>query len=256
MNLLLDLLAHPVIGHRGAAGLAPENTVEGFRTGLQAGAEALEFDVRLSRDGVAVVVHDPTLDRTTDRTGTVSELTLEEIQRADAGYRFESAGVFPWRGRQVRIPTLEEVLAVLPDVSLLIELKTPLAGAEVARVLHEGGAADRAVVAGEDHRGLSHFDHRPFHRGASRRDIVKAFFRLGQPTATCACFAVPLRHSGLVIASPGFVARANRGARTVHVWTVDDEASATRVWDAGAQGIVTNRPDLVRRWRDARFGSP
>ncbi|TFG88924.1 MAG: hypothetical protein E4H17_01560 [Gemmatimonadales bacterium] len=257
MNLLLDLLAHPVIGHRGAAGLAPENTIEGFRAGLEAGAEALEFDVRLSRDGKAVVIHDPTLDRTTDRVGTVSELTLDEIRQADAGYRFQSVGgEYPWRGRQVRVPTLEEVVASLHDVPLLIELKTPLAGPEVARVLREGGATDRAVVAGEDHRGLDWFDHPPFHRGASRRDIARAFFGVGQPAPACACFAVPLRHSGLVIASPRFVSKASRSARTVHVWTVDDEARATRVWDAGAQGIVTNRPDLVRRWRDARFGSP
>jgi len=255
MNLLLDLLAHPVIGHRGAAGLAPENTIEGFRTGLDAGAEALEFDVHLSRDGKAVVIHDPTLDRTTDRTGTVSELTLDEIQQADAGFRFQSAGAYSWRGRQVRVPTLEEVVAALPDVPLLIELKTPLAGPEVARLLREGGAADRAIVAGDDHRGLGHFDHPPFHRGASRRDIVRAFSGLGQPAAACACFAVPLRHFGLIIASPRFVAKATRRGRTVHVWTVDNEASATRVWDAGAQGVVTNRPDLVRRWRDARFGS-
>ena len=253
MNPLLDLLAHPVIGHRGAAGLAPENTIEGFRAGIAAGADALEFDVHLSRDRRVVVIHDPTLDRTTDRAGSISDLTLEEIRQADAGFRFTTDGTLPWRGRQVRVPTLEEVIATFPDVPLLIELKTPLAGPEVARVLREAGAEDRAVVAGEDHRGLDHFDRPPFHRGASRRDIAKAFFGVGQPAPACACFAVPLRHFGLVIASPRFVGKANRNARTVHVWTVDDEAGATRVWNAGAQGIVTNRPDLVRRWRDARF---
>ena len=253
MNLLLDLCAHPVIGHRGAAGLAPENTIEGFRAGLEAGAEAIEFDVHLSRDRKAVVIHDPTLDRTTDRTGSVSALSLEDIRQADAGFRFTIGGTFPWRGRQVRVPTLEEGVPAFPEVPLLIELKTPLAGSEVARILRESGAEDRAVVAGEDHRGLEQFDRPPFHRGASRRDIARAFFGVGEPAAACACFAVPLRPSGLAIASPRFVSKANRRGRTVHVWTVDDEASAARVWNAGAQGIVTNRPDLVRRWRDARF---
>ena len=99
MNLLLDLDAHPVIGHRGAAGLAPENTIEGFRAGIAAGAEAIEFDVHLSRDGKAVVIHDPTLDRTTDRAGSIRDLTLEEIQQADAGFGFTTDGTLPWRGR-------------------------------------------------------------------------------------------------------------------------------------------------------------
>jgi len=256
MNLLLDLLAHPVIGHRGAAGLAPENTIEGFRAGLEAGAEALEFDVHLSRDRKAVVIHDPTLDRTTDRAGSIANLTLEEIQQADAGFRFTIDGTFPWRGRRVRVPTLQAVLATFPEVPLLIELKTPRVGPEVARVLQESGAEYRAVVAGEDHRGLEQFDRLPFHRGASRRDIARAFFGVGEPAAACACFAVPLKHFGLFIPSPRFVRKAKRGARTVHVWTVDDEAGVTRVWNAGAQGIVTNRPDLVRRWRDARFTPP
>lgn len=256
MNLLLDLLAHPVIGHRGAAGLAPENTLEGFRAGLEAGAEALELDVHLSGDRKAVVIHDPTLDRTTDRVGAIANLTLQQIQEADAGFRYTMDGTFPWRGRQVRVPALEEVVAAFPDVPLLIELKTPLVAPEVARVLREGGAGDRSVVAGEDHRGLELFDRLPLHRGASRRDIVRAFFGVGEPDPACACFAVPLRHLGLFIPSPRFVRKAKREARTVHVWTVDDEAGVTRVWNAGAQGIVTNRPDLVRRWRDARFASP
>ena len=253
MNPLLDLSAHPIIGHRGAAGLAPENTIEGFRAGLEAGAEAFELDVHLTADGVAVVIHDPTLERTTDRGGRIAEMTAKAIRQADAGYRFRSGEDHPWRGRDVRVPTLEEVVAAFPGVPLLIELKTPAVGPEVARVLRESGAADRAVVAGEDHRGLGHFDQAPFHRGASRRDIARTYFRFGRPAEACACFSVPLEYYGMQVPNRRFNrAAASRGS-TVHVWTVDDETSAARVWDAGAQGIVTNRPDLVRRWRDARF---
>ncbi|MDH4348563.1 MAG: glycerophosphodiester phosphodiesterase family protein [Gemmatimonadota bacterium] len=253
MNLLLDLSAHPVIGHRGAAGLAPENTIPGFRAGLEAGAEAVELDVHLTSDGVAVVIHDPTLERTTDRRGRIAEMTAEAIQQADAGFRFGSGGEYPWRGRGVRVPTLMEVVAAVPDAPLLIELKTPTVGPEVARVLSVSGAADRAVVAAEDHRGLGHFDHPPFHRGASRRDIARSFFRFGRPATACACFAVPLEHYGMMVPSRRFNRLAASRGSTVHVWTVDDEADANRVWNAGAQGIVTNRPDLVRQWRDTRF---
>jgi len=256
MNPLLDLNAHPVIGHRGAAGLAPENTIEGFRAGLEAGAEALEMDVHLTADRVAIVIHDPGLERTTDRGGRIAGMTAEAIRQADAGYRFRSGEEYPWRGRGVRVPMLEEVLEAFPGVPLLIELKTPTAGPEVARVLRESEAADRAVVAGEDHRGLGHFDQAPFHRGASRRDIARAFFRFGRPAAACTCFSVPLEYHGMLIPSRRFNREAAKRGSTVHVWTVDDEASAARVWGAGAQGIVTNRPDLVRRWRDARFARP
>src|SRR5215208_7706437 len=99
------------IAHRGGAKIAPENTLEGFREGLRVGAGVLELDVHTTADGHVVVHHDEKVDRTTESTGTVREMTLAEIQSLDAAYRFTSDGgrTFPHRGKDVRVPTLEEV---------------------------------------------------------------------------------------------------------------------------------------------------
>src|ERR1035437_496086 len=98
MNVLLCLAAKLVIAHRGNSACFPENTLESFRQGMALGVDALEFDVRLSRDGQAVVIHDPTLERTTDGTGAVSARTLEELRRLDLRYRFtvDGGATFPF----------------------------------------------------------------------------------------------------------------------------------------------------------------
>src|ERR1700752_3879311 len=113
MNALLDTAAQLVIAHRGNSAFFPENTLESFDQAVAIGADALEFDVRLSRDGRAVVIHDATLERTTNGAGEVAALTVDELQRLDAGYRFTHDGgrTFPFRGRGLTIPTLEMVLS-------------------------------------------------------------------------------------------------------------------------------------------------
>ncbi|MDZ4864024.1 MAG: glycerophosphodiester phosphodiesterase family protein [Gemmatimonadota bacterium] len=254
MNLLLDTAARPVIGHRGAAAYAPENTLESFRRALAIGAEAIEFDVRRSADGEAVVIHDPTLDRTTDLSGLVAQRTLAELQRADAGHRFSGPGqstATPFRGRGIVIPTLTEVIAAFPGVPLLIEIKEAEVQAAVAATLITGGATDRAVLAGSDWRALQAFREPPFHLGASQRDIARHKFGFGAPDPRCRCYAVPDRWHGLTIPTARFCRAAHAADSTVHVWTVDDARSALLLWRSGVQGIVTNRPDVIRTARDA-----
>lgn len=253
MNPLLDLEAHPVIGHRGAAAYAPENTLESFRLALELGAEALEFDIRRSRDGVAMVFHDPVLDRTTDLSGPVAARTRAELQAADAGYRFaDEDGQASYRGRGVTIPTLAQVVETFPGVPLLIEIKEREVQEAVAAVLTASGAIHRAVVAGDDHHALASFGAEPFHLGASRRDVSRLFFGWGRPHPRCRAYSVPERYHGLTVPSRRFTARARRLGATTHVWTVDDARSALRLWRNGVHGIVTNRPDVIRTARDAR----
>jgi glycerophosphoryl diester phosphodiesterase len=165
MNILLDRAARPVIGHRGAAAYAPENTLASFRR-----ADALEFDVRRAADGIPVVHHDPTLDRTTDRGGPVASLTSAELAQVDAGYQFRGEGPEPghrFRGGGVNVPTLREVVLAFPVTPLLIEIKEREVQDAVARVLVECDAVDRAVVAGNDWRALTAFAGPPFNLGAS-----------------------------------------------------------------------------------------
>jgi len=252
MNPLLELPARPVIGHRGAAAYAPENTLESFRLAIRLGAEALELDGRRSADGEAMVFHDPTLDRTTDLSGPVAAHTAEALARADAGFHFrDHEDRYPYRGAGVRVPTLRALITEFRDVPLLIEIKEPEIGHEVARILLETGGASRAVVAGSDWRALRPFRGSPFTLGASRRDIARAFFGLGAPDDRCRSYAVPERYYGLRVPSRRFVATARARESTVHVWTVDDARTAIRLWRNGVNGIVTNRPDVIRAARDA-----
>ena len=251
MNPLLDFDGRLVIGHRGAAAEAPENTLESFRLALAQGADALELDVHLSADGVPVVVHDPDLRRTTDRDGLVAALTVAELQAADAGARFSADGgrTFPWRGRGVRIPTLDEVVRELADVPLLIELKTVACQEPVRRVLERHRATARCVPASALDAALESFRAAGIRYGASMNEIARLYFGtacgLAPARPRFALLAVPHRHRGLTVPTGWFLRAARRLGVPVHVWTVDDPRLARTLWARGAAGIVTNRPGAL-----------
>src|SRR5215212_9031009 len=138
------------LAHRGASALAPENTIEAFRLAVEAGAGGLELDVHLTRDGHVVVIHDPTVDRTTSGTGAVSEMTFDELRGFDAGHTFSPDGGsnHPYRGLGVRVPTLRDVLEEFPGVAVNIDIKAKRPGIEatVLGVLREANALGRALV--------------------------------------------------------------------------------------------------------------
>ncbi len=235
-----------VIGHRGASSEAPENTLEAFARALELGADALELDVRLSADGEVVVLHDPTLQRTTSASGSVSAMTVEELRSVDAGYNFTPDGgrTFPFRERGVYVPTLEEVLERFPDTPLLVEVKTPDAMRPLERLVRHHGAEGRVVPASAHHDALVAFREAPFRCGASGRDIARLFFgsllRAPLPRCGYGLLAVPDRWRGLEVPTRTFIRAASRVGASVHVWTVDDPALARRLWDRGAAGMVTN----------------
>ncbi len=168
LNPLLDLSARPVIAHRGASGSAPENTLAAFELAVGQGADALELDVRLTADGVPVVLHDATLDRTT----TAVVRCARSPWRSFAGWMPapgspRTAAHLPFRAADVRIPTLSEVLRGFPEMPLLLEMKEPAAQEAVRRVLLEEGAVGRCVLASEHHAALQVFREPPFTVAAS-----------------------------------------------------------------------------------------
>ena len=250
MLVLLDPAARPVIGHRGAAALAPENTLISFERAVADGADAIEFDVHVSADGHAIVIHDPTLERTTDGRGAVSELTLERIRAVDAGARFTRDGIaHPYRGRGVRVPTLSEVLDRFPALPMLIEIKTARARQSVRRTLEAHDAASRCVIGSFDHRALAIFRAAPWHASASQRDMLRmiAHITLGLPLghSRYEALSIPTHWKGL----PLPVARITRSARalgrSVHIWVVDDPREARRLRDIGVAGIISNDPAAI-----------
>jgi glycerophosphoryl diester phosphodiesterase len=247
-----------VIAHRGASVHAPENTLAAFARALESGADALEMDVRLSADGVVVVIHDATVDRTTDGTGDVAALTLAELRALDAGARFRAdGGGYPYRGTGVRIPTLAEVLDGFPAVPLVIEMKRGAGGdvaAAVAAVLTERGAVDRVVLASFDASLL---------RAARSRAPGVATAADGREAATfhllrwvgqhrwhrrrAEMLMVPERFAGLDLATPATLAAAHRVGMELHVWTVNDEEAMRGLARIGVDGMLTDDPGLLAR---------
>ena len=254
-NPLLDVDARLVIAHRGASADAPENTIPAFQLAVEQGADALEFDVRVTRDGVPIVLHDATTDRTTDMRLRIEDASADRVLEADAGATFstDKGRTFPWRGKGVRVPTLAAVLESFPDLPVLVEVKDRRGQAEIRRVLE--AHRERAVVASADWQALAVFRQSQFPLGASRREIVRLYVgsRLGLPPRAVAyrALSVPEDYRGLVIPTRSLVASARRLGCPVHVWTVDDPSTARRLWGYGVSGIVTNVPGVMREVRDA-----
>jgi glycerophosphoryl diester phosphodiesterase len=252
-NPLLDLSARPVIAHRGASGAAPENTLAAFELAVRQGADAFELDVRLTADGVPVVLHDPTLERTTDRGGPLAALRVADLKNIDAGARFTLDGgkTFPFRAADVRIPTLIEVLLGFPEKPVLLELKEVAAQEAVRQVLIEEKAVQRCVLASEHMAALKVFREPPFATAASAAEIgvlYRAVLLRRAPGSVPYCtLSVPVRHRGLPVPTRSFVAAARGLGCPVHVWTVNDAATARTLWGRGTAGIVTNFPEMIRR---------
>src|SRR5438128_68162 len=133
--MFADLPRPLLFAHRGASAHAPENTLAAFELGSRTGADVLELDVHLTRDQRVVVIHDATVDRTTDGKGAVAELDYAALARLDAGARFRPGSGFPFRGKRLGLPLLEEVLAAFPRAAFNIEIKAPGAVAAVLRAL-------------------------------------------------------------------------------------------------------------------------
>jgi glycerophosphoryl diester phosphodiesterase len=251
-NPLLDLSARPIIAHRGASGHAPENTLPAFELAGREGADAIELDVRLTADGVPVVIHDPTLERTTGLRAKPADFTLAQLREADAGARFSPDGgrTFPYRGIGVAVPTLTQVLRALPDMALLVEIKEARAQEAVRQVLIDERAAGRCVLASDESAALAAFGAEPFLRASSRREISALYWGalLGRQAAAAGyrLLSVPARYRGLVVPTRRFNAAARAIGCPVHVWTVNDPALARRLWASGVAGIVTNFPDRMR----------
>ena len=254
-NALTTLEGRFVIGHRGNAAQAPENTLESFRQAAALGVDAIELDVRLTRDGVPVVIHDPTLGRTTDRGDVVADVPLARLRRADAGAMFtrDAGASFPYRGRGLTIPTLRDVLDVTRGIPLLIEVKVPEAGPAIADVLGQANASSRVVAASMQRAAILPLRDARIATGASAMDVLSLWSRLirGRPPRSLpyAALCIPRVYGALPLPVRGLARVARTALVTTHVWTVDDPSVAQRLWRSGVQGIVTNDPATILRAR-------
>ena len=240
-----------IVAHRGASGQAPENTMEAFRLGVEAGADAIELDVHLTADGELAVIHDETLDRTTDRTGRVAERTMDQIREADAGATFARPGDsgLPFAGRGLTVPTLAEVLAWLPGaVGLVIEIKARAAAdAVVAAVaghpVREGG---RLVVIS--------FDEAAIERVRELDPGIRTGYLLvpTQPVEPALIWATEHGHVGvfpwegdLGIDPLPLMAQAHAFGREIGCYVVNDPGRMQHLAACGLWGFVTDVPDVA-----------
>lgn len=250
------------IAHRGGNAIAPEATLEAFRTALEVGADVLEFDVRTTSDGVLVVIHDDRVDRTTDGSGYVNELTLAEIQALDAGYNYTQDGgeTYPYRGDGLQVPQLDEVLAAFPGVPVNIEIKSRVPLSDVpalAESLRTYNRTNKALVASFSQDHISAFrEAAPEIWTAFSQDEVTYFFLMTpeleesyEPPARA--LQVPPTFSGLTVLTPEFVAKARRFGLRVDAFDINTAERIQEMLDLGLNGMITNDPALLREMIDA-----
>ncbi|MFE5793126.1 glycerophosphodiester phosphodiesterase [Streptomyces sp. NPDC056503] len=238
-----------VIAHRGASSAAPENTLVAGEVARRGGAEWIENDVRPSLDGVPYVMHDATVDRTTDGTGRVGSLSSARLDALDAGSWFAPA----FAG--ARVPTLAAQLADLRERGgrLLLEVKGPHSEAEVARIVREVRGermADRVVVQSFDVASLRHVRKlAPELPRALLRDRLDA-----DPVAVAEELGLSAYNvsDGGLSARPGVVAELHGAGVSVNVWTVDDPARWRALAALGVDGVITDRPAELAGWNAAR----
>lgn len=247
-GILTNPAVRCIIAHRGGAGRAPENTLPALTGARALGADAIELDVHLSRDGEVVVVHDPTVDRTTDGRGRVRDLLASELAALDAGATFtpRGEGGFPFRGLGIGIPRLADVIAEVPEMPLLIEVKVVEALEPTVKLLERTGTVGRAVLAAADWNAVAPARGGRLRTGASARDVARLLLSPLAPDALpYAALCVPERHWGIPLPMRHLAARGRRGGAVTHVWTVNDTRAAQRYWRLGVAGIITDVPDTM-----------
>jgi glycerophosphoryl diester phosphodiesterase len=247
-----------VHAHQGGDHVWPGNTMLAFREAHALGVDVLELDVHLSVDGRVIVLHDATVDRTSDGVGRVSEMTLAEVQAFDAAYRWRPPGAaadaFPHRGSGLTIPTLDEVLEAFPGRALNVELKAPDArlAREVCALVRGRGAAASVLVASFHQATLRDFRSAcPEVATSAGPDEVRNFFvlntlflgRLATPEAEA--FQVPVRQGAITLVTPRFARGLRERNVLLDVWTINDPAEMRRLVDLGVRGLITDRPDLA-----------
>lgn len=251
-----------VIAQRGGAELSPENTLIAFERAVKLGVDMIHFNIRMSQDGHLVVIHDDTVDRTTNGEGKVAELTLEQLRAFDAAHRFRDIrGNFIYRNQGVRIPTVEEVFRQFPDTRMMIEMKEersmPAGEMEekLYQLINKYKMDNKVVVYSADDKMMQHFRDQSSGKiavGAGKQEITgfsvlhKLFLnRLYRPKSDA--IIVPPSSGGINHTDRRLIEGAHRLNMKVIFWDIKDEQTMIRLLGRGADGIITVRPDLLIR---------
>jgi len=245
-----------VIAHQGGERLYPSNTLYAFEQAHKLGVDMFELDIHQSKDGHLVVIHDDSVDRTTNGQGKIINMNLAEIQALDAGYYWTEDGEsYPYRAQGITIPTLAELFEHYPTMPMVIDIKDQDAGYEeklCSLIKHYKKSKD--VVIGSFHpNALKKFRNfcpevaTSMHPTEVRNMVLLSYTflkSLFRPTDFIAA-QVPVRSGAIKIIHPGFVKLAKQRKIAVQVWTVNDPEEMQYLIDLGVDGIMTDRPDLL-----------
>ncbi len=222
-----------------------------FSGAYDLGFRWFETDLHLTSDGVVVCFHDDTLDRTTSGSGFVWDHTLAELSAIDAGYRHRLKGEFPFRDQGVAIPTLEELATVFPDTSIVVDLKQDGLTPALTAVVERLDLWDRLIVGSFSDRRLREFREATGDRVATSTGPVAAVKALagallGRAPKSCDAVQLPRRQSGIPVITRRSVKGFLASGYDVHVWTINEPAEMNLLLDWGVNGLITDRPDLLK----------
>ncbi len=243
-----------IIGHRGAAAEAPENSMPALELAMEIGADALELDVQQSADGEIVVIHDPTLERTADAEGVIADMAWSDLREVRLRHKPSSgpalgaraaAGPGAAPGSEPTLSTLDQVFERFPDVEITVDVKALRAAPDVVSLIQRFERTERTILYIEDGTGLPEFAMYQGRRATSTRQALRLALDRGWPgrsgeRAVPEVVHTPLTKWGVPIVTRGFVRRMRSHRRTVQVWTVDEPETMSRLADWGVDGIITN----------------
>ena len=252
---LLSLNRLTAIAHRGGSALRPENTIAAFDLARDLGVDAVECDVHLSRDNEVVVIHDPTLDRTSDATGPVDARTAAELARVDAAFHFSPGDGYPYRGRKLGVPRLRDLLDRYREMPFVIEINgnSPRTAELTLAVVEAAGATSRVLIGGFSHdvleavRRIEPDVPTSASLVEARQALRRSRFGFKPRPARFRLFQMPFRLQGRQMFRQSFVRAARRGGVPVQAWIVDDPDDMRRLIRWGVIGIISDRPDLAIR---------
>ncbi|MBM7587771.1 glycerophosphoryl diester phosphodiesterase [Bacillus pakistanensis] len=250
-----------VIAHQGGELLTPSNTMAAFKKAAEMGVDVLETDIHITKDGHLVTIHDPTVDRTTNGKGFVADLTLKEVQELDAGYYFKDLqGNYSYRNKGVQIPTVEEVFQQFPNLRIEIEIKDdnpPERLKEISnklwQLIKKYNKEEQVLVASFDQEIIELFktySHEKTAVASGKQEVTKfvllqKLFLPGFYRPQADVHQIPTQESIFDLSKKSLIKGAHRHGVTIHYWTIDDKKTMRQLLDAGADGILTNRPDLL-----------
>jgi glycerophosphoryl diester phosphodiesterase len=253
-DLETDFFATPrprVMAHRGASAEFPENTMPAFLAAAKGGADFIELDVHLTRDGEVVVFHDDRLSRIASDNRLISEMMMAEFEVVDAAFNFSPDGdARPFRGRGIRVPKLEEVFSSWPALRFVVEFKPhgPSIADATLEVVRRTGMERRVLFASEHLPPIARIraiaPQMPTNLPAAEIvSFVQALPSGSAPyVASGDALQIPPEHHGIRLATPEIVSAAHRNGLEVHVWTINEQADMEEMLSLGVDGIITDHP--------------